>query len=102
MDLRNHNLASLCSSIKSGSVTDVKSILDEGNVDPNGQTKDWNKTRPLILAAASGHRDIISTLLSCPDLDPNLPDGLFGNTALIDASHAGNTDVVDHLISDSR
>ena len=49
-----------------------------------------------------GHRDIIAALLNKSSLDPNLPDGLFGNTALIDASHAGNTDVVRQLLDDKR
>ena len=75
-------LSSLCYAIKYGNVEEVKLQLKEG-ADPNEQTSDWNKTRPLILAAASGHRDIIQALLTCPQLDINLPDGLFGNTALM-------------------
>ena len=94
-------LAQLCSAIKAANVDEVRSILRSG-VDVNRVTKDWYKTRPIILAATGGHRDIISALLDEPDLDPNLADGLFGNTALIDASHAGNTDVVQQLIMDKR
>ena len=95
------SLSTLCTAIKYGNVEEVRIQLKEG-VDPNGQTSDWNKTRPIILAAASGHRDIMQALLACPQLDINLPDGLFGNTALIDASHNGNTDVVKQLIQDKR
>ena len=95
------SLTSLCTAIKYGNVEEVRTQLKEG-ADPNGQTQDWNKTRPLILAAASGHRDIMQALLACPQLDINLPDGLFGNTALMDASHNGNTDVVKQLIQDKR
>ena len=71
-------------------------------VDPNSPDSDWSRSRPLILAASSGHQDILAALLEHPDLDPNLTDGLFGNTALIDASHTGNTDVVRQLIRDER
>ena len=98
---KEEKIGSLCSAIKAGDANEVKSLLKEG-IDPNLQTKDWYKTRPIILAAASGHRDIIGTLLEQPNLDPNLPDGLFGNTALIDASHTGNTDVVHQLVADKR
>ena len=103
MTAKNEDLiASLCSAIKAGDVNEVKSVLKEEGIDPNLQTKDWYKTRPIILAAASGHRDIIGALLEKLDVDPNLPDGLFGNTALIDASHTGNTDVVYQLVADKR
>jgi len=95
------SVASLCCAIKNGNVDEVKAQLNAG-ADPNGQTSDWHKTRPLILAAASGRRDIIQALLSCTQLDLNLPDGLFGNTALMDASHTGNTDVVKLLAEDKR
>ena len=71
-------------------------------VDPNSPDSDWSRSRPLILAASSGHQDILAALLEHPDLDPNLTDGLSGNTALIDASHTGNTDVVRQLIRDER
>jgi len=95
-------LATLCSAIKAGDVIEVNKVLSEDSVDVNGMTKDWYKSRPIILAASSGHRDIIAALLNKSSLDPNLPDGLFGNTALIDASHAGNTDVVRQLLDDKR
>ena len=95
-------LKQLCAAIKSANVEDVRNILSTGEVDINRETSDWYRTRPIILAAAGGHRDIIATLLDQPQLDPNLCDGLFGNTALIDASHAGNTDVVQQLILDKR
>ena len=91
----------LCSSIKDGNSSEVRRALASG-VDPNCQSTDWGQTRPLILAASSGHQDILAALLAHPDLDPNLPDGLFGNTALIEASHTGNTDVVEQLIKDKR
>jgi len=95
-------VATLCSAIKAGDVCQVNRVLSEDGVDVNGMTKDWYKSRPIILAASSGHRDIISALLNQSSLDPNLPDGLFGNTALIDASHTGNTDVVRQLLDDKR
>lgn len=94
-------VASLCVSIKSGNVAEVERVLQLG-VDPNSPSSDWARSRPLILAAASGHPDILAALLAHPDLDPNLADGMFGNTALIDASHTGNTDVVRALIQDPR
>ena len=91
----------LCQAVKDGDNASVERALSLG-ADPNLQTKDWNKTRPIILAAAAGHLDIIKTLLSQPHLDPNLTDELFGNTALIDASYAGNTEVVEELVKDNR
>ena len=94
-------VASLCMAIKSGNVAEVERVLQLG-VDPNSPSSDWARSRPLILAAASGHPDILAALLAHPDLDPNLADGMFGNTALIDASHTGNTDVVRALIQDPR
>ena len=83
-----HNLE-LCQAVKEGSNDGVEAALAQG-ADPNIQTRDWNKTRPIILAASAGHLDITKTLLAQPGLDPNLTDELFGNTALIDASYAGN------------
>ena len=96
-------VTSLCYSIKygNGNVSEVKQHLASG-VDLNGFSTCWGQTRPLILAAASGHPDILAALLEHPDLDPNLPDGMFGNTALIEASHTGHTDVVELLIKDKR
>ena len=94
-------VASLCVAIKAGNVAEVERVLQLG-VDPNSPSSDWARSRPLILAAASGHPDILAALLAHPDLDPNLADGMFGNTALIDASHTGNTDVVRALIQDPR
>ena len=79
----------LCQAVKEGSNDGVEAALAQG-ADPNIQTRDWNKTRPIILAASAGHLDITKTLLAQPGLDPNLTDELFGNTALIDASYAGN------------
>ena len=91
----------LCTSIKEGNVSEVRRALASG-VDPNSPSSDWGQTRPLILAASSGHPEILEALLAHPDLDPNLPDGMFGNTALIEASHTGHTDVVELLIKDKR
>ena len=91
----------LCFSIKEGDVSKVKQALASG-VDPNGQISCWGQTRPLILAASLGHLDIITALLDHPDIDPNLTDGMFGNTALIEASSTGNTDIVKLLTKDER
>ena len=91
----------LCFSIKEGDVSKVKQALASG-VDPNGQITCWGQTRPLILAASLGHLDIITILLEHPDIDPNLTDGMFGNTALIEASITGDTDVVRLLTKDKR
>ena len=68
-------VASLCVSIKSGNVAEVERVLQLG-VDPNSPSSDWARSRPLILAAASGHPDILAALLAHPDLDPNLADGM--------------------------
>ena len=92
---------SLCQAVKDGDNDGVEAALREG-ADPNCQTKDWNKTRPVILAASAGHLDIIRTLLTKESLNPNLTDELFGNTALIDASYAGNNEVVEELVRDPR
>ena len=92
---------SLCQAVKDGDNEGVVAALREG-ADPNYQTKDWNKTRPVILAASAGHLDIIRTLLTKESLNPNLTDELFGNTALIDASYAGNNEVVEELVRDPR
>ena len=91
----------LCQAVRDGDNDGVVRALREG-ADPNCQTKDWNKTRPVILAASAGSLDIIKTLLAQETLDPNLTDELFGNTALIDASYAGNNDVVEELVADTR
>ena len=56
----------------------------------------------LIEALDAKRTDIVKTLLAQADLDPNLTDELFGNTALIDASYAGNNEVVEELIGDPR
>ena len=66
------------------------------------QTDTFVSTNSSVSISILGHRDIIAALLNKSSLDPNLPDGLFGNTALIDASHAGNTDVVRQLLDDKR
>ena len=66
------------------------------------QTDVFVSTNSSVFISILGHRDIIAALLNKSSLDPNLPDGLFGNTALIDASHAGNTDVVRQLLDDKR
>ena len=92
---------SLCQAVKDGDNEGVAAALREG-ADPNCQTKDWNKARPVILAASAGNLDIIKTLLAQESLDPNLTDELFGNTALIDASYAGNNEVVVELVADPR
>ena len=94
-------VGSLCQAVKDGDNAGVMAALNDG-ADPNCQTKDWNKSRPIILAASSGHLDVIKTLLSRPSLNPNLTDELFGNTALIDASYAGNNEVVEELVADTR
>ena len=47
-------LATLCSAIKAGDVIEVNKVLSEDSVDVNGMTKDWYKSRPIILAASSG------------------------------------------------
>ena len=91
----------LCFSIEEGDVSKVKQALTSG-VDPNGQSSSWGQTRPLILAASLGHLEIITALLEHPNLDPNLTDGTFGNTALIEASITGDTDVVRLLTKDKR
>ena len=92
---------SLCQAVRDGDNDGVVAALREG-ADPNCQTKDWNKTRPVILAASAGSLEIVRTLLAQHTLDPNLTDELFGNTALIDASYAGNNDVVEELVADTR
>ena len=68
-------VASLCVAIMSGNVAEVERVLQLG-VDPNSPSSDWARSRPLILAAASGHPDILAALLAHPDLDPNLADGM--------------------------
>ena len=96
-----HFELSLCQAVKDGDNEGVVAALKEG-ADPNCQTKDWNKTRPVILAASAGNLDIIRSLLTQDSLNPNLTDELFGNTALIDASYAGNNEVVEELVRDRR
>jgi len=91
----------LCQAAKEGDHETVMSALSSG-ADPNTKSQDWNKTRPIILAAAAGHVNIVKTLLADERLDPNLTDELFGNTALIDASYAGNSEVVEELVADPR
>lgn len=94
-------MGSLCQAVRDGDNEGVVAALREG-ANPNCQTQDWNKTRPVILAASAGSLDIVRTLLAQDTLDPNLTDELFGNTALIDASYAGNNDVVEELVADTR
>jgi len=91
----------LLDAVKNGDLSEVKKLIELG-VDPNCISLDWNKTRPIIVAANRGHISVMKYLLEQSSLDPNLSDGLFGNTALIDASHAGNTDVVKLLVEDER
>ena len=91
----------MCKAIKNGDLDEVKRLLEDG-VDPNCVSPDWNKSRPIILAAVGGQTSMMKLLLEQSSLDPNVCDELFGNTALIDASHAGNTDVVRLLLDDHR
>ena len=67
-------VASLCEAIMSGNVAEVERVLRLG-VDPNSPSSDWATSRSLILAAASGHLNILAALLAHPDLDLNLAAG---------------------------
>ena len=67
-------VSSLCAAIMSGNVAEVERVLQLG-VDPNSPSSDWARSRPLILAAASGHLNIQAALLAYPDLDLNLAAG---------------------------
>ena len=66
--------ASLCVATKSGNVAEEERVLQLG-VNPNSPSSDWARSRPLILAAASGHLNILAALLAHPDLDLNLAAG---------------------------
>lgn len=92
---------SLCDAVTQGDLELVESLLKEGR-DPNTLSTDWYRTRPLIIAANAGHASIVTRLLQHPDIQPNLVDGVFGNTALMGACQEGHNDVVKRMVANPK
>ena len=86
----------LAGAVESGDVSQVIHLLNEG-VDVNCPTG-LNGETALMLAAYSGNIEILTFLLSSPNININQQD-LSGQTALIIAAYQGHQEFVQYLIS---
>ena len=86
----------LAGAVESGDVSQVIHLLNEG-VDVNEGTG-LNGETALMLAAYSGNIEILTFLLSSPNININQQD-LSGQTALIIAAYQGHQEFVQYLIS---
>lgn len=84
----------LIQATKRGDLKKVIRLLQEGH---NANEEDQDGNTPLMFAAATGHLEILKTLLNHPDTDVN-HDNRKGYTALMKAAQHGFTEGVKILL----